>query len=465
MELVSVGTALEHELRHYHDFLLGYGPLHSYWQRSQAMINATPIISQMLDDPDLDYLVFPALGWAGAAIQARKTYLSEALDTPDAYARVWSPPVIAGTRPAGPLAGPVLPRNEENIRHALFVLREQMDHIEGLRGGILNPSFPFPFTPRFVSEASSLLVQCASVQQTYGFADMDLFMNRLAVDGSLYARFFSSMVLVFSGRGLPLVSGDVAIVDAGEVDWRALGVGLAWCQFGSSADPGMLQAVDRMSRLVEAIGEDRDAVFPPTLHFIDLLAHLDSFFGVEPTPASLHASSASLRGFLHRGAAKIRSGGQVTRQFQPIVDVFESLLVERDRVVARFLGDPEGYLDAGRYVRALPQWPQCPVTLDLSPAGVAAPRELLGSFAPGAVFGDVRTDDGSVMTEAAAEVSYPSFLPGGTGFPYPVARSLADTRDVFDLFFDPQQIGVERENQIRQFIARTHDKMLVRFMA
>lgn len=464
MELISTGTTLEHELRHYHDFLLSYGALHSYWQRAQAMMNATPIMSQMLKDPDLDTLVFPAMDWAKADVVTRRAYLTDTLGDGSAVRRAWAPPVVDGPRPPSTMKDGLHELNEDNYLHALFVIRDQIDRIESMRGGIDDPQFPFPFTPRFVAEHSSLLVQCASVQQTYGVADLDFFMTRLAGDGSLYARFFSSMVLIFSGRSPPITSGSVAVVDSREIDWRALGVGVTWCFCGSTADPALLKPVDRMARLIEAVLADRAAVFPPRLGFADLFHHLDGYFDVERAHLGARRSSDALRDLLRNGRTKLAAAGEMTRAFEQVTDVFEALLDERDRVVARIMDDPEGYMDAGRYVRALPQWPQCPVSLDFSPAGIVVYKGVLSRLGADPVFEDTFGEDGELIEDAVVQVSYPSFLPGGTSFPWRKAKALADNRDLFDMFFDPQQIAVEREQQIRRLIAQTNGKTLIRYI-
>jgi hypothetical protein len=464
MELISTGTTLEHELRHYHDFLLSYGALHNYWQRAQAMMNATPIISQMLNDSNLDMLVFPAMDWARADLAAREAYLADTLGDGSVLTRTWAPPVIDGPRPPSKIEDGLHELTDDNYRHALYVLRDQMARIEGMRGGIDDPQFPFPFTPRFVAEHSSLLVQCASVQQTYGFADLDFFMTRLAEDGSLYARFFSSMALIFSGRSLPMAKGSVTVVDAREIDWRALGVGVTWCFCGSTDEPTLLKPVDRMARLIEAVLADRAGVFPPRLGFADLFRHLDSYFHVEAAHLAARRNSDALRELLRSGRAKLAAASEITRSFESVTDVFEALLDERDRVVGRIMDDPEGYMDAGRYVRALPQWPQCPVSFDFAPAGMVVYKDVLARMGADPVFEDTIGEDGSLIEDAVVQVSYPSFLPGGTSFPWRKAKALADRRDLFDMFFDPQQIGVEREQQIRRLIAQTNGKTLIRYI-
>ena len=103
--------------------------------------------------------------------------------------------------------------------------------------------------------------------------------------------------------------------------------------------------------------------------------------------------------------------------------------------------------------------------LDFSPAGIVVAKEQLARLADDAIFSDTYGDDGKLMDDMVVEVSYPSFLPGGSSFPWRVARGLADSRDLFDMFFDPQQIGVEREQQIRQIVSKVHGKTLVRFIA
>lgn len=464
MELISAGTTLEHELRHYHDFVLSYGALHNYWQRTQAMMNAAPILSQMLGDPDVNTLVFPAIDWARTRGDARQAYLVDALGDDAAHTRAWAPPVIDGPRPPNSLQDGVHELSDDSYRHALFVIRDQLARIESMRGGIDDPLFPFSFTPRFVAEHSSLLVQCASVQQTYGFADLDFFMTRLARDGSLYARFFSSMVLIFSGRSLPKADGAVAVVDAKEIDWRALGVGVTWCFCGSAANPGLLKPVDRMAKLIEAVLTDRAGVVPPMLGFADLFQHLDTYFDVEPAHVAAQRNTDSLRALLRNGRAKLAAGGTMTREFEPLADVFEGLLAERERVVARVFGDPEGYMDVGQYVRDLPQWPQCPVSFDFAPAGIVVYKEILRKMGTDPVFEDTFDDDGQLLEDAVVQVSYSSFLPGGTAFPWLKAKGLASARDLFDMFFDPQQIDVAREAQIRRLIAETKGKNLLRYI-
>lgn len=464
MELISAGTTLEHELRHYHDFLLSYGALHNYWQRTQAMMNATPILMQMLSDPDVDTLVFPAISWAQIGVDARKAYLVDCLCDEAAHAGVWAPPVVDGPRPPNTLQDGIHELSHDNYRHALFVIRDQLARIESMRGGINDPLFPFPFTPRFVAEHSSLLVQCASVHQTYGFGDVDFFMTRLARDGSFYARFFSSMVLIFSGRSLPRAAGSVAVVDAKEIDWRALGVGVTWCFCGSAANPDLLKPVDRMAKLVEAVLADRAGVVPPMLGFADLFRHLDTYFDVEPAGVAARRNTDSLRTFLRNSRAKLAVGGRMPREFETLTDVFEGLLDERERVVARVLGDPEGYMDVGRYVRDLPQWPQCPVSFNFAPAGIIVHKDVFRAMGVDPVFEDTFGEDGKLLEDAVVQASYQSFLPGGSAFPWLKAKGLASMRDLFDIFFDPQQIDIDRENEIRRMISETSGKRLLRYM-
>ncbi len=91
IELVSVGTTLEHELRHYHDFLLGYASLHNYWLRLQAIMNAAPIMDRMLRSREVDKLVFPVINWARLRPDERTAYLADALGDPSAASRTWDP--------------------------------------------------------------------------------------------------------------------------------------------------------------------------------------------------------------------------------------------------------------------------------------------------------------------------------------------------------------------------------------
>lgn len=464
MEMISIGTTLEHELRHYHDFLLCYVSLHNYWQRLQAMMNAIPVLGRMLESKRISHLVFPAVEWAKTDLPTRETYLLDALGGCDALSQTWSPPILTGPKQPTSYSSSLVPFNDESYRHLLYLLRDQMDLISRIRSGITDPHFPFPFTPRFVSELSALLVQCASIQQTYGFSEMDLFMNRLAADGSLYARFFSTMVLALSNASAKIPGEAVRVVDSKDVDWRALGVAVTWCFCGSSTHPNLLSPVNRMAGLLQALKEDRQALFPSTKRLPNLLDHLDRYFGVEPAREAARRNGVALRGFLERGGAKIAMAGEMQKELRPFIEIFEALLDERERVVARIFDEPEGYMDVGRYARALPEWPQCPVSLDFRPAGIVVSKEILKRLGRDPVFSDTYDEGGRLMEDVVVEVSYQSFLPGGSGFPWRIARAQADYRDIFDMFFDPQQIDAEREHQIRRLISKTYGKDLVRFI-
>jgi hypothetical protein len=428
------------------------------------MLNATPILSRMFNSKNVDHLIFPVTTWASTDIPHRRAYIADALGDADALARTWSPPVVSGPKPQIGTSNVVVPYSDDMYRHSLYLVRDQMEMIERMRSGITHPQFPFPFTPRFVSELSSLLVQCASVQQTYGVKEMDLFMTELAADGSLYARFFSSIVLLLSGR-TRLPEDAVVVVNSRDVDWRALGVAVTWCFCGSSQNPEFLSPVNRMAALLQALQEDdRQALFPPAASFRDLLNHLDIYFEVEPAEKAAERNSAALRGFFDRASAKLATAGEIAHELSSILEIFGALLGERERVVTQIFGDIEGYTDVGRYVRALPHWPQCPVSMDFRPAGIVVYRDVLERLGADPVISDTYDDQGKLIEDATVEVSYQSFLPGGSAFPWRVARGLADHRDLFDMFFDPQQIDVEREHQIRRLIAEVHGKDLIRFI-
>lgn len=465
IEMISIGTTLEHELRHYHDFLLCYVSLHNYWQRLQAMMNAQPVLGRMLESKNVSHLVFPAMDWAKTDLSTREAYLADALGGSDALSYTWSPPVVTGPKPSFSVSGSPVPFNEQTYRHLLYVLRDQMGLIGRMRSGITDPHFPFPFTPRFVSELSSLLVQCASVYQTYGVSEMDLFMNRLAEDGSLYARFFCAMVVALSGGSTRVPGEAITVINSYNIDWRAFGVIVTWCFCGSSAHPKLLSPANRMAAILQALDENRRALFPQRKSAAGLLNHLDRYFRVQPAREAARGNGVKLRGFLQRGSAKIATMAvEAQKELSPFLEIFEALLNERDRVVARIFDDPEGYMDVGCYVRALPDWPQCPVSMDFRPANMTVFKESLRRYGKNPVFTDTFDEKGCLIEDAVVEASFQSFLPGGSAFPWQVARALASHRDLFDMFFDPQQIDAERESEIRTFILKNYGKSLVRFI-
>ena len=104
---MSVGTTLEHELRHYQDFLLGYVSLHNYWLRLPTIINSAPLLDRMLRSRETDILVFPVIDWAKLHPNERTAYLANALGDPSATSRTWAPPFLEGPKPKLTSVGPV----------------------------------------------------------------------------------------------------------------------------------------------------------------------------------------------------------------------------------------------------------------------------------------------------------------------------------------------------------------------
>lgn len=465
LEMIAIGTTLEHELRHYHDFLLSYTSLHSYWIRMQAIMNASPIMHQMLNDSNNDYLVFPATEWARLDLSKRAAYLVDALGSPSAFQRTWNPPVLAGPKPQRKILEDIVPVSDDAVKYALFVLRDQLDVIKNVRGDSMSPQSSFLFPPRFTSELSSLLVQCASVRETYGIKEMDLFLNRLSNDRSLYARFFRSMLVLFSKTRPKNVMASATLLRTEDVDWFALSVGITWCFCGSNKNPLLLKPADRMARLIEATKENLVKVFPPRLgSAAELLDHLDTHFEVEGAHDAARHNSRTLRTFFQRTASRLTADREFGNLMQPLLDIFGNILDQRDRVVTQIFEDPDGYMDITAYAKALPSWPQCPVSFDFRPAGIVVSKKHLSSIGTNPIFSDTRDEAGQPIDGMVAEVYFPSFLPGGTTFPLQKAIDFAGSRDLFDMIFDPQQIDIERENQIRQSVSKNFGKLLLRYL-
>lgn len=460
VDLLSIGTTLEHELRHYHDFLLGYASLHNYWLRLQALLNSAPVIDGMLKSQGVSNLVFPIIKWAEMSRDERSAYLVDVLGDEFPVSGAWHPPVLRGPKPVSSWSDPteMSPQVEEQL---LYVIRDQMRVIEDVRSGLKSPFFPFPLSPRFASELSAFLVQCASVKQTYGIAELDLFMNRLAEDESLYAKFFCMMITIFSGKQLPDYNQSV-FIDTQDVDWRALSVAATWCFCGYTQQPELLTTAQRLGRLIEAAMTDRERSFPQSLSETALLSHLDTYFDVEPAFSASQRNTEALRGFVARAKNKISTSKSIFPS--KFLNMFECLINERERVVERLFRNPIEYLNLDIYVRNLPRWPQCPVSLDFRPAGFCVHKNSLQALGKNPRFSATYDVNNQIIEDAVAEVFYPSFLPGGTDFPLDDALDLAGTRDLFDMFFDPHQVGVDMEDFIRGSVREKWSKNLIRII-
>ncbi|CAN7678571.1 hypothetical protein LJR090_001794 [Bosea sp. LjRoot90] len=460
--LMSIGTVVEHELRHFHDYLLNRDLLLTSWLRRRMSINAMPVISRILRSSDLDLIPFPLLDWAGLSGPKRKTLQDELRSMyPKNQQRFWSPRTIR--RRAQVPRSRVMRRSEsaaeaaEQERLVLEGVRADREAIAPLRHGPdPTPLDQYRFTPRFAFEFSALNAQLQAIFQTYGINEGFEFAAGLSEDGSMFARFFTGMLEFFGSRG-----GSSAF-EGENVDFPAMNAVAFWIMCGCSADGLKGSPSTRLSTLIEAARDGWDDVFPAGAGPVDLLRRFDHKVGVLPYVESLEATQEELDGHV-----------QAARQFYAIdpaqagsqlrsVDAFATVLGCRRDLVSRVLSDPSGYLDPLRWMKDLTVWPQCPVHLRFIDSRLGVAKERFEAYPPGTMFNVTTNLSDDKADEWVGDVFMESFFPSRSRLDLKPVVDHFHIASLFDVLVEPEQVSARDENKIRHFVRERYGKELVR---
>ncbi|WP_332660877.1 hypothetical protein [Brevundimonas sp.] len=460
IEQISIGTTIEHELRHFHDFLLSYPGVHNLWAKLQLTMNAMPLILGMIDRDDIDVIPFPLVTWAEMPFDQRSHYLEDILGRGHGQ-RIWQPALMPAERAKVDIDRFTTGKEDGYEADILHVIRTQLRTLATVRTGIEFEGFSHPLTSRFVFELSAFLVQAASVMATYGVKEFDEFVNRLASDRSIYPNFFSLMIALVHERGSPVFGALPLQIDSQKVRWEILSAISTWCMVGCVDDGDGLYPEGRLVMLLEKALEDFDGVFPRGLDCIGLLDHFDRLFGMTPYKAALTLSQERLAGFLDRAKLRIANAPNAGDLHHQCLRIFDGVLKDRARLIERLDTRMEDYVNIGAYARDLPKWPQCPVHLNFQPAGIVVVRELLEKLG-----NDPRYNllaDAPEDPDHAVDVMYSSFFPGGSSIPVDDVVLLGSLRAPCDLLLDPDQTSPADEQAVRSF-AKAKGKTLIRVM-
>ncbi|MBS0296329.1 MAG: hypothetical protein JSR45_08455 [Proteobacteria bacterium] len=454
--LIGSGTTLEHEFRHYHDFLLSYSSLQTYWFRLQIFMSGLPLVLQVLEDPDVDVVPFPVVAWAELSPKERQAYLEDALGKAHS-SRPWSPPYIRGSGPSskGTFVTGREPGYEQQVLH---LLSKQVFIRDNTRRGTVSAG-AFALTPRFLFELSALLAQAFAVNQTYGLAEFVEFLAYLSRDKSMYAAFFTRMLVLFQERSATPPEHYPLAINWTKVDWRALSVMATWCMLGCHQDGEIAYPERRWARVYRAAIQDFEAVFPRYLNEPDLLRHLDSLFKVTPFDEALRATSDHLGVFLAEGTRAIRDNPNTAEPHEAALAVFEGLLKDRRILVERFIAEPAAFCELPRHMQSQQDWPLCPVHLKLWESGAYALKEDLNRLHADARFNLER----NARDEACAgDVLYPQLFSGGTAVPLDQLLLLNRLVHGFEIFLDPHQLNPSQEMDAREVFMTRYGKSLLR---
>jgi hypothetical protein len=373
-QLMAESTVLEHETRHFHDFLLSPYSQLIFRAKLQATVDGLQAISLLLHlgrQGGANCLPVPVARWCRMSLDERKRQVDE-------WNRGWKrPPVGLGWVPPDL---PILPQNLHNVgmfsdvvspgsnalERLLAATVRAYDRISDLLGkpGALEP--PTPYQPWHVMELSALLVQCQQVWNVYGEKAAQVFRTKIAESGfpASAISLLDRLENLWHSRGLAIPVHYLSAI----VTWALLG---DYESEGSHACPA--RRITELYALLEKSGPP-----PPSLRARDLFDDWTKRTTLSNPFETLRNNVRKNENLLeqlrtlksvqkHRGQRKAFNVGQF--------DAAAALLACTKHMRTMFEADPDAYVFPNRYLQELSNYVRPPVRgecghgLWLSPLG------------------------------------------------------------------------------------------------
>jgi hypothetical protein len=389
LEEIATKSVLEHEVRHYHDFLISPYSSGLLRLRFQAFVNGAMALSFGRNLPGNCFPV-PISRWLVMNTSERARQLKEwQVDAPPPTGSAWeSIPLFIQSQEnllAHAMAGVTdiseLPVGKQFDLLVLNSVRGY-ERIEQMVRGFARSKDHLEFQPYNVYEATALTIQIAAIFQSQGLPEttrfIDFLLNSHATYARLWKHFYNLALLLEEERSGP--ESDSDLISQVLPSIMRMGV---WCILGSYEMEGT------------------DAC--PALRFEKLLAHLvqnsknqlnwknrvaetwdywDLQIGTTPWRTALEA----LLEFNRRGSDMYRrladSVGEHSRSFADLAtSLMETFLKEQQVMIKYLLSEPEKIVHPHLYLNAKPgDFPLPHVKVELD--GFALPLSAL----PGPIF-------------------------------------------------------------------------------
>lgn len=463
MGLICVGTVIEHELRHFHDFLLNRDLLLTSWLRRRMAMNAFPAIKMMLTSTEFDVLPFPMIQWARLPEAKRAVRRAELAPYVRAGGRFWSPAMLPKAIRAPEAAAMAMPRTpaqvEEAVRVSLQAVRKDLETIEPLRRGL---DEPLPnqqaFTPRFAYELSALNAQLHAVAKTYGQAEAIDFLGMLRDQGTSYSRLFIHAVDVLTGRNRPGAD------QSAPLELSNLSVVAFWCLTGCREDGTKGGPATRLATLLDYASDDWDAVFPSGIGPSELVAHLDTKMGCVPFQTSLLNTQNELEAHVEAAARLYGLMPSETVLQRETVGTYQAVLEARANLIKSILADPLTYIDPERWMQDLAIWPQCPVHMKFSAGRFGLPREDFGHYPASAQFNLTSNVPAEMEKDWVGDVCLQSFFTSSYEIPLGPVIKHQRLNKLVDLLIEPDGITPLDATALRELVHTQYGKELVQLI-
>lgn len=352
---LSEMTVLQHEIRHFHDFLLSpYGQT-LFRLKLQAYFNGIQALTLLIDvgkRTSANCLPIPVTRWARMDEASRTSQAGRwsrgPKKAPDGGA--WRPPPVPFlpdvTEPPLQPGMKVVPAGAGDLSALLRATLQAYDKIGELCNNPESAKVPMPLQPWHLMEVSALLVQAQEIAGIMGDALGHRFLNMLEESGfpTAAVRVLKVLEAAWTDRGLSPRPPDLAAV-------------VAFGLMGSYATDGWKACP---THRIAALSSHLRAHGPPSPG--EALRQTFSAWSVatglsEPSEAmELQVrSNEALAGRYRESSASRGKGAKLTDTARVGA---EALHRASSNMLAEFIRDPEGYVAPARYLENLRRYPQ-----------------------------------------------------------------------------------------------------------
>jgi hypothetical protein len=352
-------TVLQHELRHFHDFLLSpYGQMLFRW-KLQAYLNGFQALVLLLrgaDQEGANCLPTPVARWCRLTEEERRAQIMQWDRGPK------RPPGGDGWRPPNI---PFLPEPIQDLPSSRTVMLEDgpdqlkmlliatvraYDNIGELLQNPTTAKSPMPLQPWHIMEVSALLVQLQEIANTLGERAIDGFYDGLQDSGFPVpaVRLFQTLDKPWRDRNLAPGAGELAAV----VTWALMG--------NYELDRWKACATERIASLFELL--TRRGPPPPELpvrqrfrQWADATGLCEPFEAMRRHADSNSALVARYESATASARGKIVLGADSTAR---VLEASKTLFAATSMMFKVFEEDPEGYVFPDRYLSKLDNYPR-----------------------------------------------------------------------------------------------------------
>ncbi len=366
-EALSMATVLDHEVRHFHDFLLSPYSNHVFRFRLQALIHGIQIFNALQlqkANKDCNCLPVPISRWCGKGSSERAVLLSS-----------WKQ-FLTGAQNLKPCELPSLPEdlNSWNIESGvysedeasftnLFILT--IRSYERIKQIIHNPKSPFQ--PCHVYELSALLVQMQSVRNAYGEEALQVFLDLLSQLNLPYIRLFNTLSEIWLTKG-------------SSIDIRAMSAVIMWSLMGNyKIDEWKACTTYRLTQIWGFLSENGPP--PSNKPFLEIFDEWSQKLGLNKVLEGLqHMRAANerfiekLREGIHRLEAKISEIQNTFITISPhqkktILSAAQMFCDATEYMINKFCENPETYIFPDLYIENIKQYVNPPILFEYNGSG------------------------------------------------------------------------------------------------